>query len=275
MSAKATVGSCEKCGKQELISPLHGDRGGPSFCIRCGMDWHGEHGRRRNAGRIVIKAMKAYFEAGGQFNDIQKLKLAATGSFGDYDMRAITLGYDADNTGATIPDLTTELLKNVLALVHPDHQPPERRELAIRVTQELNSLKPYVFPAPKPAQPLVSTPEPRDGFFKGSSGTCKKPSQVYPCEDCADHIPKYYCTACKAEFDRRWMAEREHGRAKQREQYKRRKMRREWRRPELSCICGAKFKPKRADSKHCSAKCKQKAYRQRHSDHAERTEAAA
>jgi hypothetical protein len=67
------------------------------------MDWHGKHGRRRNAGRIVIKAIKAYFEASGHSRDIEKLGLAASGWDFGLDMRMITLGYQVDTTGVTLP----------------------------------------------------------------------------------------------------------------------------------------------------------------------------
>ena len=70
---------CPKCGEFELLAPLHGERGGPISCIQCGLKWHGEHGRRRKLGRIVVKAMKAFNNAGGSWSDYDKLKLAAMG----------------------------------------------------------------------------------------------------------------------------------------------------------------------------------------------------
>jgi len=262
-TASARTGLCANCGEFELLTPLHLDRGGPLFCIRCGMDWHGKHGRRRNAGRIVIKAIKAYFDAGGHSRDINKLALAAMGSIG-IDTRMIQLGYESDDTGATLPDLTSELLKDVLQLVHPDHQPQERRELATRVTKELTSLKPFVFPAPKPEPPPVYKPEARHGSEMSPCETLKKPSQIYPCEDCVDHVPFYYCTACRAEYDKRNRAENEQRKAKQRELYKRRKRRQRRSKPRPVCLgCNQPFEPKRADSKHCKPACRQKAYRQR------------
>ena len=250
---------CQNCGKRELVMPLHLERGGPLFCIGCGIDWHGKHGRRRNAGRIVIKALKAYFAAGGLSRDINKLSLAAS----DISFPEISLAYEGDKIGVELPDLTSELLNDLFQLVHPDHQPPERRELATRVTQELTRLKPFVFPAPKPEPPPVYKPEPRDASLEVPREHLKKPSRCYPCEDCADHIPFYYCAPCKAEHDRRINAELERERAKRRRWYQRRKAKREWLKPPLTCICGVKFKPKRADMKYCSPACKQKAYRQR------------
>jgi hypothetical protein len=55
--------------------PLHGDKGGPLFCRLCAGARHAEHGRRHKAGRVVIKAMNAYLEAGGRWIDFDKLKI--------------------------------------------------------------------------------------------------------------------------------------------------------------------------------------------------------
>src|SRR5262245_59606472 len=205
MSAKAIVDNCEKCGKHELVSSLHGERGGPLFCIPCGMQWHGEHGRRRRAGRIVIKAIKAYYNAGGNYDDIKKLQLAASDLRLGFSFSEITLGYKGDEIGAEIGDITSELLNDTLQLTHPDHQPPERLELAHHVTQELIALKPYVFPAPKRDKPEpIITPTESDESFKGKGSNLKDPLRTsYPCEDCADAFPRYYCDPCKAEYEKR------------------------------------------------------------------------
>jgi hypothetical protein len=156
------------------------------------------------------------------------------------------------------------LLSDIFQLIHPDHQPPERQELAHRVTRELTTLKPFVFPAPKrePEEPIKS--EPRDDSFKSPRETLKKTSQSFPCEDCADHTYSYSCVACKAEQDRRWKVERERRRADQREQYKQRKLRRQRYAPKPTCvICGAEVEKKRADAECCSPACRQKLYRER------------
>ena len=60
MSAKATVDECQECGKRELVTSVHGERGGPLFRIRCGMDRHGEYGRRQRWGRIEYAGGKLF-----------------------------------------------------------------------------------------------------------------------------------------------------------------------------------------------------------------------
>jgi len=69
---------CESCGEHSFLIPLHGGKGGPLRCPLCVGKWNAEHGRRRRTGRIVIRAMKAFFDAGGKYDDIDKLKTSAT-----------------------------------------------------------------------------------------------------------------------------------------------------------------------------------------------------
>jgi hypothetical protein len=235
--------------------PLHGDKGGPVMCIRCGMDWHVEHARRRKAGRIIIKAMRAYEAVGGRWSDFRQLSLVAAG---------IPLpGYDADTLGADVGDITSELLADAIQLTHPDKHPPERRALAQRVTQELLALKPFVFPALKP-KPVVAAP-PRDGSIKSPLATLKKPSpDAYPCEVCVNEVPYYYCSPCRTEFLKRQNAERDRRNATQRAQYARRRARsRRQSGPRVCARCRSTFEPKRKDAKYCSAKCRQEAHRLR------------
>jgi hypothetical protein len=75
------TGACVKCGAHGYVMPLHGGRGGPQFCPLCAGAWHAEHGRRRRAARVVIKALKAYDKAGGSLygKDFDELKLTASG----------------------------------------------------------------------------------------------------------------------------------------------------------------------------------------------------
>src|SRR4029077_20971510 len=83
------------------------------------------------------------------------------------------------------------------------------------------------------------------------------------CEDCAETTYSYYCTACKTEQDKRWMADTERDRAKQRKWYKQRKLRRQKYETQEKCVvCGKKLR-KRADANCCSPACRQKLYRQR------------
>jgi hypothetical protein len=189
---------CTICGKHDYAIPLHGDRGGPLCCLLCVGEWHANQGRRRRLGRILYRAMRAYEAGGGTMSDIDKLKV--TGVFGtDLD----PLGYMADTakTDGEMIELTSELLANALQLTHPDHHPPERRELAQRVTAQLLALQPFVFPAPKPKpqEPVRSGSDSKEAIFELTASFRRS----YPCSECADTIPHYYCQACLAEFDRR------------------------------------------------------------------------
>ena len=158
------IDNCQKCGEHGYVMPLHGERGGPLFCPPCCGAWHGEHGKRRKYGRIVIKAIRAYLDhGGGSYMDIDKLKTSATAARlgGIFEASANAkrlldpLGYGADSIGAEVGDITAELLQDTLQLTHPDRHPPERQELAKRVTAELLALKPFVFPAPKKPEPVA------------------------------------------------------------------------------------------------------------------------
>jgi len=50
----AQVGYCTECdGANKLLIPLHGDKGGPMWCLHCGIAWHAEH--RKLAMRKAVK----------------------------------------------------------------------------------------------------------------------------------------------------------------------------------------------------------------------------
>ena len=226
-TSKATSGECPRCGEHSFLMPLHGGKGGLLCCPLCVGAWNAEHGRKRRTGRIVIRAIMAFHDAGGRKDDVEKLMYSAF--FGNNpgllnvelgDKISDPLGYMADIAkldGADI-ELSSELLADVLSLTHPDHHPPEREELARRVTQQLLALQPFVFPAPKPKEPIVPTEErPWHKSIKD-----EEPQPRFPCPDCADNVPYYYCDACRAEWNKREHEKAELRRAKQREQYKRR-----------------------------------------------------
>ena len=257
-----SIAACKKCGEHTYVTPLHGDNGGPLFCPVCAGYWHAEQTRRRRAGRVVIKAMDIYLDNGGKHGDLQKMALC-TGGFGRDWARAI-IGYEVGSMETETGYMTSELLADTIELCHPDKHPSEGRDSATRVTQELLVLKPFVFPAPK-AKP-APTSKPRDDKVKVATCHSKEPSQepAYPCGECADTIPYYYCTPCKTEYDKRRREERERENAKQREQYARRqRWRRASRPPKMCARCETKFEPKRKDAKYCSHVCRQKAYRGR------------
>jgi hypothetical protein len=230
-AAAFTHAYCAICNTHAYCAPLHGDGGGPLCCLTCVGKWHAEHGRRRRAGRVVIRAIKAFLDAGGKSADVEKLKTSATMSdFMGVDLSSVLgadivdqLGYmdgSAKLDGAG--DLTSELLADSLRLTHPDCHPPERQELAHRVTQGLLALQPFCFPAPKPKPSEPASAKPKARSEKADPPDSEKQSR-YPCGDCADAIPYHYCNACRAEWEKRERAKSERQRAKQRAAYARRR----------------------------------------------------
>src|SRR5262245_18354959 len=261
-------GTCDGCGKPSWLIPLHGGKGGPLRCPFCVGKWNAEHGRKRRIGRIVIRALKAFYDAGGTSGDVDKLKNRAAldvlgSTFEDVSEISDPLGYMdgiARIDGADA-DLTSELLADVLQLVHPDHQPPERKESAHRVTQALMALQPLVFPAPKPKPPLL---EPKSERPEPKSVKRHAPSEKprYPCADCADRTPYFYCDSCRAEYEKRKQQEFEKLTGKQRADYKRRREKTLARRPLRRCeACGTQFKRMRAEARYCCDTCRLKAHR--------------
>jgi hypothetical protein len=258
------MGECVKCGEHGYVMPLHDERGGPLFCFMCAGAWHAEHGPRRRARRVVIKALRAYEAAGGHIfgKDFDELILAASG------FSAFT-GFEADTD---FSDLTSELLAATIALTHPDKHPVERRAEANRVTQELQALKPFVFPAPEPEPEPELEAKSGDDSFKHHAVDLDETSQpAYPCEDCRDTIPSFYCNPCKAQWEKEQEKEREREEEERkrknacaRARYKASKRFRDLHaKPAVCEMCGNAFKSKRSDAKYCSAACRQRAYLKR------------
>jgi hypothetical protein len=255
-----TEGYCDGCKRRALLTPLHGpEKGGPLRCYVCAGTWQAEHGQKRRIGRVVIRALKAFVDAGGSHRDAQSLTLAAMASGIVGGFLPDRLGYMAEaavEEGETIT-LTSELLTDILRLIHPDLHPSERRQLATRTTQQLLALQPFVFPAPK------LKPSRADAAMRNASFDAPAHRQRYPCVDCASTIPLNYCTVCRAEYEKRWLEECERERAKQRQWYAARKARRaRWKRPTPCASCGKEVKGKREDARFCSAACRQRAHRQ-------------
>jgi len=264
-----SAGRCESCGEHTVLLPLHGGKGGPLRCPLCVGKWNAEHGRRRRTGRIVIRAIQAFYNAGGSPKDIDKLKHTAV---------MISLGVEATDAwldplgymdgiarlGGADADMTSELLADVLKLTHPDHHPPERQRLAHSVTQQLLALQPFIFPAPKPKPSLRECYGSSTNSARIETVVTKGPT--YPCADCKSTIPKNYCRACRSEFEKRLAEKNERERAKQRQQYAKRKARRYKSKACESCgvtftVSGGSGKHKRADARFCSNACRQRAHR--------------
>jgi hypothetical protein len=177
---------------------------------------------------------------------------------------------DQRHSGGEEIELTSELLADAIKLAHPDYHPPERQELAHRTTQKLLALQPFVFPAPKP-KPSLGEIFTRNGSSTSAhrTETAVTKGPTYPCADCKSTIPKNYCTACRSEFEKRLAEKIERERAKQREQYAKRKARRYKSKACQSCgatftVSGGSGKHKRADARFCSNACRQRAHRKRH-----------
>lgn len=264
-----SIDRCPGCDEVTVLLPLHGPKGGPLRCPLCVGAWNAEHGRKRRLGRIVVRAIRAFFNAGGSDKDLNKLRVTEHGLdvfgilFDDID----PLGYlegSANNEREEI-ELTSELLADVLRLVHPDCHPPERADLAKRVTQQLLALQPFVFPAPT-EPPLSDIVRAHEASAPAAQAPEKTKQPSYPCADCKSAVPYFYCDPCRAEWDKRQAAERERENAKQRKWYAQRKARR-W--SSKACErCGSTFKVsggtgkgKRTDARFCSDRCRQKAHR--------------
>lgn len=261
---------CSKCGRGGvLVVPLHGERGGPSWCLDCGMAWHAEHTRRRKAGRLVSKAISLYLREGGTGSAVSKLaRYAGLDSGLSFIARELS-GIEPDTIGAELGDFSTELVDDILQLVHPDKHPEERRALAHRVTQAVLALRPFTFPAPVPkpeAPPETPVTDPVRESWRGLKDALEehRTKEPYPCEACLGHTPYFYCRACRAIWDERQAAKHAEENAKQRRRYQRRKELRSWEQAERVCaVCGAAMAAGRKDRRTCSATCRQRAQRAR------------
>jgi hypothetical protein len=258
MPTDFTHGCCSMCGRHEYLRPLHGERGGPMCCLVCIGKWDAEHVPLQRARRVLIRALQAYQATGGKLygDDFDTMKL----SIKSHRLhRAVALD--------DFKDMTSELLTATLALTHPDRHPLERQAEAQRVTQELTALQPFVFPAPAP-EPLPPSREKSerdvirwDAFDK---------LFTYPCEDCRDTIPLYYCDSCKVEHEKRWQAENEQDAEKQRqltkkqrERYARRRALNKKPQKLCACGCGKVVKSKRDDARFHDDSCRQRAHRKK------------
>jgi hypothetical protein len=252
---------CAICKQRLYCTTLHGENGGPYCCLTCIGKWNAEHGRKRRLGRIAIRALHAFLEAGGRVSDLNKLTAAAmSGSahiaafFPDFSDQ---LGYMTGVAGLSDEqiDLTPQLIDDAIKLTHPDAHPPERRELATQTSQALLALKPYVFPAPAP-----KAPRKHDSDVTANRSPRTKPSEsrdMYPCAECRSTISYYYCDRCRTRWESNNEKEREQAAAKQRDYRERRRMR-------FAIICANCKKVasgKRKDAIYCSDKCRQAAHR--------------
>ena len=243
-------GQCPTCDRRAVLTPLHGEKGGPLRCFVCVGAWNAEQGRKRRTGRVAARALMAFRAAGGTMAEVDKLVASSS-------LAEIGLGDHADLLDRSEVEMTSELLADVLQLVHPDKHPAERAELAGSVTQRLLALKPFVFPARPPK--VEAEVEPEAEAEPGVEWALPEPR--YPCADCREAPPMDYCDACKAEYDRREQADFEARTKKQRAAYGLARERTLRRRPKRMCECGRPIKSRRADARYCSPACRQRAHR--------------
>jgi hypothetical protein len=161
---------CRSCGSTSFVGPLHGEQGGPLFCIPCRNKWDADYTR-----------------------DLKQCP----------DWKLELHGVARTARGGDDPTyLTTDLLDDAIALTHPDRHPSERAEQARLVTSKLLALKPYTLPKPKP-RPVTdkneSPNQPRNDPLRIS----------FPCSKCFLTVPFYYCNPCRAHFEENLQKERE------------------------------------------------------------------
>jgi hypothetical protein len=231
--------TCAKCRQHDYVRPLHGDKGGPFCCVVCIGKHNAEHGKRRRLLPIFKRALAAYEAAGGNMYDVYMPDPADPADLADEAIQ-----------------LTPELLADAIRLAHPDCHPPERRELAQRVTQELLALKPFTFSAAKPKPPKQTASSGVTAIKRVEIRPAEKPLQ-YPCNECRKTAPHWYCSECRAEYDRRHRVYLDGENVKVRA---RRKKRREAR-VGICSACGVRFKGKRQDARFCSDTCRQQVHR--------------
>ena len=107
-------------------------------------------------------------------------------------------------------------------------------------------------------------PAPRD-----TPATPTTQNQSYPCRTCKSTTPFFYCTPCRAEYEKREAEEDAKRKAKQprinaaqRAWYAERKNR--YATTKSCAACGKNFKPKRKDARFCSNACRQAMHRAKH-----------
>jgi hypothetical protein len=239
---------CPRCGVLKLLLVrLHGDKGGPELCMQCALELQAHVQQKRESEARILNVFNLHSVFG-------------------------------ESPPAGPHELNRELVDDILQLIHPDRQPPERTLLATRCTAELLALRRYTKPRSRPApppssgdgsdvspasetsKPSLDGPGYRDGSDPSRASNPTKPSR-YPCLRCDGLAPFYYCTACRERWDADRAAEREKRRIRRREL-------REWRRqrePERHCVvCGAVLPwSLRHDAETCGAACRQRRYRAR------------
>ena len=224
---------CVNCGTGQFVTLLHRERGGPMVCPRCRDGILLEISRQRTAQEAIISAFG--------LNTLEVL-VGVSG-------------------GQSEPQLSVELLDDILALVHPDNHPPERTFLAHRVTAELLALKATleVLALSSSAKSIPTVTTRRRIAGRNGDNVSQRSRQFHPCNDCRQMAPRYYCDDCRQRWERERHEKREKDNAAARQRRARNRLL--W---QATCVqCGKPFIPKRRDANYCSGACRQKAHRER------------
>lgn len=175
-------------------------------------------------------------------------------------------------TRRPLPRLDTDWCKQALVLTHPDHHPPERHELAARVTATLIEYRRYAPPprndsvdeaggpfGPRDARQRNVTHENPD-FLADVKAAVGLASVTWPCERCCGIEPKLYCDNCRAVWDEVCRV----GRQRRNERRRERRARRRQEKPPNRCEhCGEPFVSTRSDARYCSTAHRVAAHRAR------------
>lgn len=234
------AGCCQRCGRPALVGPLHLEKGGPLVCLPCGIEIHARIRRKEKREKLRNRLQRADLDEA--FGVIEEF-------------------------GAAPDELCLELLNDAIRLTHPDRHPPERADLAQRVTEGLLALRPFTLPREKRRD--VGKPTPSVPKTARTVDPELEALRNYPCGTCKNTTSPYYCDVCSRIRDKLKAADdekRERRRQREKEQQRRwreqRKLVREWTSRKRHCVvCNELIKGKRKDAKTCSPACRQRAFR--------------
>ena len=222
---------CVNCGTGQFVTHLHRERGGPMVCPKC---------------------------RDGILLEISRERIAQEAIFSAFGLNTLEV-LGGVSGGQSEPQLSGELLDDILALVHPDNHPPERTFLAHRVTAELLAHKATLEVLALSSSSIPTVTARRRIAGRTGDNASQRPHQFHPCDDCRQMAPRYYCDDCRHRCERERHAKREKDNTAARQRRARKRLL--WR---ATCVqCEKAFIPNRRDASYCSGACRQKAHRHR------------